>query len=203
MLKDLIFAILRPFVDAYIRLRFKDYWALKEHLRAQERPNKLLRLCYDHYFMDLGSYVGLNSIIHGKPFFPHRCQGVFISDRAELGRDVVIFQHVTIGANGLPDSKGLGSPVIGDGAYIGAGAKIIGGVTVGDHCRIGANAVVYQDMPPHSVAVCAPTRIIQKENLDNTFRVTMDGVNYVNRDGRLVRDTAPAGVQDAKQPVGV
>ena len=67
-----------------------------------------------------------------------------------------------------------------------SGAKIIGGVTIGDHCRIGANAVVYQDMPPHSVAVCSPTRIIQKENLDNTFYTIIDGQYYATRDGKLV-----------------
>ena len=100
----------------------------------------------------------------------------------------MIFQHVTIASNTLPDSKRPGAPAIGDGAYIGAGAKIIGGITVGDHCRVGANAVVYQDMPPHSVAVCSPTQIIQKENLDNTFRVKINGVECASRDGRLVKE---------------
>ena len=71
--------------------------------------------------------------------------------------------------------------------YIGAGAKIIGGVTIGDHCRIGANAVVYTDMPPHSVAVCAPTRIIQKQSLDNTYTTVLDGQTYQFRDGKLTR----------------
>jgi len=186
MLKDLIFAILHPFLKLYIHFRFKDYWELKEHL--QRRPNKLLRLCYDHYFMDLGSYVGLDSIIKGKPYFPHRCQGVFISNRAVIGKGVVIFQHVTIGANALPDSQGKGNPVIGDDVFIGAGAMIIGGVTIGDRCRIGANTLVCQDMPPDSVAVSSPTRIIRKDHLDNTFRLLgTDGVIYVNKDGYLVR----------------
>ena len=48
---------------------------------------------------------------------------------------------------------------------------IIGNVKIGNNCRIGANAVVYQDMPDNSVAVSSPTRIIQKENLDNRFVV--------------------------------
>ena len=130
--------------------------------------------------------MGVNSRIAGRPYFPHGCVGVFISNDAVIGKDAVIFQQVTIGSYTLPDSKRPGSPTIGDGAYIGAGAKIIGGVTIGDACRIGANAVVYQDMPPHSVAVCAPTQIIQKENLDNTFRVNINGVDCVNRNGYLV-----------------
>ena len=89
---------------------------------------------------------------------------------------------------------------IGEGCYIGAGAKIIGGITVGHHCRIGANAVVYEDMPPYSVAVCAPTRVLQKDGLDNTFRTVIDGEPYLSRDGRLVRDTAPG---EGKVPAGV
>ena len=98
-----------------------------------------------------------------------------------------IFQQVTIGSNNLPGSKSEGAPVIGDYVYIGAGAKIIGGVTIGDHCRIGANAVVYTDMPPHSVAVCAPTRIIQKQSLDNTYTTVLDGQTYQFREGKLTR----------------
>ncbi len=103
------------------------------------------------------------------PCFPHGVLGVFISNGAKLGRDCVIFQQVTIGSNTLSDSVGAGAPTLGDRVYIGAGAKIIGNITIGDNCRIGANAVVYQDMPPNSVAVCAPTRIIQKECLDNRY----------------------------------
>ena len=152
----------------------------------QAHPSRLLWRACDRWFQDQGSYVGRAAQIAGTPCFPHGCSGVFISKNAVIGRDAVIFQQVTIGSNTLPGTKHPGAPTIGDGVYIGAGAKIIGGVTVGDHCRVGANAVVSRDMPPHSVAVCAPTQIIQKENLDNTFRVVMDGVEYVSQNGRLV-----------------
>ena len=198
-MKDLIFALLHPFLKLYIRVKFRsDYWALKE--RLQRRPSKPLRLAYEHHFMALGSFVGLGSRIEGKPYFPHGCRGVFISSGATLGKDVIIFQQVTIGSNTLPDSKRPGSPAIGEGCYIGAGAKIIGGITVGHHCRIGANAVVYEDMPPYSVAVCAPTRVLQKDGLDNAFRTVIDGEPYLSRGGRLVRDTAPG---EGKVPAGV
>lgn len=185
-IKAMIFTLLYPALRVYIKARFGDYWGLKEYLRAH--PSRLLKQAYDKYFMGYGSYVGVDSRIAGRPYFPHGCVGVFISNDAVIGKDAVIFQQVTIGSNTLPDTKRPGAPVIGDGAYIGAGAKIIGGVTVGDHCRVGANAVVYQDMPPHSVAVCAPTQIIQKENLDNTFRVKIGGVDCVSRDGVLVKE---------------
>mgnify|MGYP002508414229 CR=1 FL=1 len=187
--KAVIFALLHPFLRVYIKLRFGDYWALKEHL--QRRPSPLLRQAYEKYFMGYGSYVGVDSKIAGRPYFPHGCVGVFISNDAVIGRDAVIFQQVTIGSNTLPDSKRPGSPVIGDGVYLGAGAKVIGGITVGDCCRVGANAVVVRDLPPHSVAVCAPTQVIQKAGLDNTFRVKIGGVDYVSRNGRLVREAQP------------
>jgi len=183
MLKDLIFSVLRPFLTAYALMRYKSIWGLKKHLRSH--PNKLMTLTYGHFFMQRGSFVGLTSEIAGVPCFPHGIQGIFISNTAKIGKDVVIFQQVTIGSNTLPDSKNPGSPVIGDHVYIGAGAKIIGGITIGDHCRIGANAVVYEDMPANSVAVCAPTRIIAKEHLDNTYTTTLDGVEYHFKDGRL------------------
>ena len=184
ILKDMMFAILHPFLKLYIRIRFGSFWVLKEHLKRH--PSKLLDLAYQHHFMAMDSYVGINRTLATVPYFPHRCQGVYIADTAVLGKNVIIFQQVTIGGNALIGSKGQGHPVIGDEVYIGAGAKIIGGVTIGDHCRIGANAVVYQDMPPHSVAVCSPTRIIQKENLDNTFYTIIDGQYYATRDGKLV-----------------
>lgn len=187
MLKELIFSILRPFVTFYALWRYDGIWGLKKHL--QSRPNHLLELVYGNYFLRKGSFVGLTSEMAGTPCFPHGAQGVFISNTAKLGKDVVIFQQVTIGSNTLPDSKGAGSPVIGDNVYIGAGAKIIGHVTVGDNCRIGANAVVYEDMPPHSVAVCGATRIVQKEKLDNTFRTTLGGEPYYFKDGEMRRGT--------------
>ena len=169
LLKSAGFALLHPFLKVYIKARYGDCWALKE--RLQRKPSPLLKQAYEKYFMKYGSYVGVD----------------FISNDAVIGKDAVIFQQVTIGSNTLPDSKRPGSPVIGDSAYIGAGAKIIGAVTIGDCCRVGANAVVYEDMPPHSVALCAPTRIVQKEGLDNAFRVNIGGVEYRSKNGRLVR----------------
>lgn len=191
-MKNLLFGLLRPFLTAYALWRFGSIWKLKAHLQSG-RGGKLLRLTYGHFFMQRGSFVGLTSEIAGTPCFPHGIQGIFISNTAKLGRDVVLFQQVTIGSNTLADSRGTGSPTIGDRVYIGAGAKIIGGVTIGDNCRIGANAVVTADMPPNSVAVCAATRIIQKADLDNTYRTTLDGRTYHFRDGRLREDAGGAG----------
>lgn len=132
-----------------------------------------------------GSWVGHNANISGLPCFPHGCVGVFISGGAIIGKNAVIFQQVTIGSNTLKGSN-VGSPVIGDNCYIGAGAKIIGNVRIGNNCRIGANACVYKDMPDNSVAVCASTRIIQKESLDNHFYSMHRGKWVYYEDGKWI-----------------
>lgn len=68
MLKDFIFAVLRPFLNLYIRLRYRDFWALKKHL--QTHRSKLLELCYTHHFMALGSFIGLKCHLENTPYFP-------------------------------------------------------------------------------------------------------------------------------------
>lgn len=146
--------------------KFNGIWGLKNHM-LKKTPSKLLISIYDNYFSRYGSWIGYNSILEETPNFPHGFYGIFISGGAKIGKNVVIFQQVTIGSNTLRDNENFGSPQIGNNVYIGAGAKIIGNITIGDNCRIGANAVVYKDMHPNSVAVLSPTRIIQKSKLDN------------------------------------
>ena len=56
------------------------------------------------------------------------------------------------------------SPVLGDGVFVGAGAKVLGSVRVGDGARIGANAVVVHDVPPHATVVGIPARVVRTRN---------------------------------------
>ena len=128
------------------------------------------------------------NVLDGPICFPHGPRGVFISGGARIGKNVVIFQQVTIGSNMLLNTKRPGKPRIGSDVYIGAGAKIIGGVTVGDGCRVGANAVVYNDLPPHSVAIPARTRVIQKTDLDNRHFTLLNGKRCFFRDGEWMLD---------------
>ncbi len=75
-----------------------------------------------------------------------------------------------MGSNTLSDSKNPGSPTIGDNVYIGAGAKIIGNVKVGNGVRIGANCVVTEDVPDNGTVVLPKPRIIcHGEARDNSF----------------------------------
>ena len=95
----------------------------------------------------------MGAVFESEPCFPHGTCGVFISGGAKIGKDVVIFQHVTIGYESLENSDNQGAPVIGNSCYIGSSAKIIDFVRVGGRFRVGANSVVYSDMESESVAV--------------------------------------------------
>lgn len=87
---------------------------------------------------------------------PHP-NGVIIHEDAVIGDDCMIMQQVTIGMIGDGEV-----PTLGNRIYVGAGAKIIGKLTVGDGARIGANAVVTKDVPPGCTAIGVPARMIRK-----------------------------------------
>ncbi len=83
--------------------------------------------------------------------------GVVIHQDAVIGPRCMLMQQVTIGT----DASGQ-APVLGSDVYVGAGAKILGGITIGNRARIGANAVVLTDVPDDCTAVGIPARIIQR-----------------------------------------
>ncbi len=90
-------------------------------------------------------------------------QGVVVSGDARLGDDVVLRNGVTIG---LRRAGKRGSPVIGNRVDIGAGAKILGEIRIGDDSSIGANAVVLTDVPQGSIAVGIPAVVRPRKKLD-------------------------------------
>jgi serine O-acetyltransferase len=90
----------------------------------------------------------------GSEFVLIHSSGVVINGAVRGGDGILIEHQVTIGA------ERRASPVIGNGVFFGAGAKIIGAVTIGDGARIGANAVVVDDVPAHATAVGVPARIV-------------------------------------------
>lgn len=126
---------------------------------------------YYAYLMRYNAFVGLGANIQGTPMLPHGLNGIHISDAATIGEGCVILQQVTIGSNTTKGSKHFGSPTIGKHVFIGAGAKIIGNVRVGDNCRIGANCVVVKDMPDNSTAILRNIDIIIHDiSRDNSFK---------------------------------
>jgi serine O-acetyltransferase len=96
----------------------------------------------------------------GAGIFIDHAIGVVIGETAEVGNDVTIYQGVTLGGTSL--ERGKRHPTIGDCVTIGAGAKILGPITIGAGSRIGANAVVVGSVPPDSVVVGIPGRIISR-----------------------------------------
>jgi serine O-acetyltransferase len=89
--------------------------------------------------------------------FIDHAMGVVIGETAEVGENVTIYQGVTLGGTSL--SRGKRHPTIGAGTIIGAGAKVLGPITIGENSRIGANAVVLKSVPAGSVVVGVPGRI--------------------------------------------
>jgi serine O-acetyltransferase len=90
----------------------------------------------------------------GQGFFIDHGMGVVIGETAEIGRDVTLYHGVTLGGTSL--NKGKRHPTIGDRVVVGAGAKVLGAITIGEDTRIGANAVVVKSVPANTVVVGVP-----------------------------------------------
>jgi serine O-acetyltransferase len=84
--------------------------------------------------------------------------GVVIGETTEVGEKVIIYQGVTLG--GTTTKKGKRHPTLEQNVVVGAGAKVLGNIRVGEGTRIGANSVVVRDVPPHSTVVGIPGRVI-------------------------------------------
>lgn len=87
----------------------------------------------------------------GEGFYVGHYGGIFVSSEAKIGKNVNISQDVTIGVSGRGEKRG--SPIIGDNVYIAPGAKLFGKIKIGNNVKIGANAVVYKDIPDNATVV--------------------------------------------------
>ncbi len=99
----------------------------------------------------------------GKRFFIDHGTGVVIGETAVIGDDVTIYQGVTLGGTGKDTGKR--HPTIGNNVMIGAGAKVLGPLVIGDNSRIAAGAVVLADIPPNSTAVGVPARVVKRDGV--------------------------------------
>ena len=97
----------------------------------------------------------------GPGLFIDHGMGVVIGETSEVGRNVTIYQGVSLAGTSLKREKR--HPTLGDNVVVGAGAKIIGGFTIGANSRIGAGSVVVREVPPNSVVVGVPGRITHKD----------------------------------------
>ena len=133
--------------------------------------HKIAHFLYNHRCFFLARFVSqlarhLTGIeIHpgakiGKGFFIDHGMGTVIGETAEIGRNVTVYQGVTLGGTGK--EKGKRHPTIGDNVVVATGAKILGSFTVGNDSKIGAGSVVLSEVPPHSTVVGIPGRVVYR-----------------------------------------
>ena len=147
--------LLEPF------LFFKGYAAIQTH-RIAHRLWLDGRRDFALYLQSRSSEV-FQTDIHpaarfGKGVFVDHATGLVVGETTVIGDDVSILQNVTLGGSGI--MCGDRHPKIGNGVMIGAGARVLGPITVGENARIAAGSVVTQDVPGHSTAVGVPARIV-------------------------------------------
>ncbi|MCB9711286.1 MAG: serine O-acetyltransferase [Nitrospiraceae bacterium] len=110
----------------------------------------------------------------GRGFFIDHGMGVVIGETAIIGDFVTLFQGVTLGGTGK--DRGKRHPTLGNHVVVGAGAKVLGNITIGDFVKIGANSVVLRSVPSNSTVIGIPGRII-KTISDRLPEATMDHTN--------------------------
>jgi serine O-acetyltransferase len=147
----------------------------------------------------------------GPGFFIDHGAGVVIGETAEIGDDVTLYQGVTLGGTGF--ATGKRHPTLEDNVTVGAGAKLLGAITVGHGAKVGANTVVIQDLPPNTTVVGNPGHPVRVEGRrpegpDNDWihlpDPIADAINALSaRIGELEREVAALSGEDKQTPVVV
>jgi serine O-acetyltransferase len=114
----------------------------------------------------------------GRRVFIDHGVGIVIGETAQVEDDVLIYQQVTLG--GVSLEKGKRHPTIKSGAILGAGAKILGNIVVGENAKIGANSVVVKNVPDNCTAIGVPARIIARGFDKNKF--SHDKIPDINKE---------------------
>ncbi|PKO59407.1 MAG: serine O-acetyltransferase [Betaproteobacteria bacterium HGW-Betaproteobacteria-19] len=144
----------------------------------------------------------------GRRFFIDHGAGVVVGETAEIGNDVTLYHGVTLG--GTTWNPGKRHPTLGDHVVVGAGAKILGAITIGSRVRVGANSVVVKNVPPDRTVVGIPARVVKREgpmlsptdelNLDHhlmpdpvghTLNCLLDRIKTLEADLARIQPSAP------------
>lgn len=139
---------------------------------------RLANRLYNSNFKRLSRFVmGVNQVITnidihpaatiGRRVFIDHGTGVVIGETSVIEDDVVIYQGVTLG--GVSLEPGKRHPTIKEGAVIGAGAKVLGDITIGAYAKVGANSVVVREVPECSTAIGIPAHVIEKGRCKDPF----------------------------------
>lgn len=155
-----------PALNSKLELLFNypGVWAVVNYRFAHFLYTKGFKLLA-RFIMGITQFV-TNIDIHpgaqiGRRVFFDHAFGVVVGETAIVGDDVLIYQGVTLGGVNLNRGEKR-HPTIRNGSVIGAGAKVLGDITIGHHCRIGSNSVVVKDVPDETTAVGIPARVITK-----------------------------------------
>ena len=141
---------------------YPGFIAVRRHRRAHRAYLK------GHYFLarliNFRTYRKTGIDIHpgaqiGERLFIDHGTGVVIGETSVIGDDVTIYQGATLGGTGKDSGKR--HPTIGNGAIIGAGAKVLGPITIGEHVKVGAGAIVLKDVPAFCTVVGNPGRVVR------------------------------------------
>jgi serine O-acetyltransferase len=119
----------------------------------------------------------------GKRLFIDHGMGVVIGETCEIGDDVTIFQGVTLGGTGK--EKGKRHPTVGNNVIIATGAKVLGSFKIGDNAKIGAGAVVLQEVPPNSTVVGIKAKIVIQDG--KRVNCDLDHVNLPDPVADMIR----------------
>ncbi len=143
--------LLYPGVHATIYYRIAN-WLFRRKLRFLARCISQWAKFWTGVEIHPGATIGRRLVIdHGT--------GIVIGETAELGDDVLIYQQVTLGGTGKDTGKR--HPTLGNNVMVGAGAKVLGPITIADNARIAAGAVVLQPVPANATAVGVPAQIVR------------------------------------------
>ena len=141
-------------------------WRLGKHLSKMGRvPRKISRLLELMNHLICACSVSIDAEIVDRTVFYHRGIGCVVHPKAVIGEDCKIFQSVTIGSKWSKASCLGEAPRIGNNVMIGAGAVILGNITIGYNSIIGANAVVVKDVPDNCVVGGVPAKIIKRRGV--------------------------------------
>lgn len=138
------------------------------------RSHRRAHWCHCHNLHFLARWISQRTVrktgieIHpgatiGRRFFIDHGTGVVIGETTEIGDDVTIYQGVTLGGTGK--DVGKRHPTVGNNVMIGAGAKVLGPVKIGDNTKIAAGSVVLHEIPPNCTAVGTPARVVKLDGV--------------------------------------
>jgi serine O-acetyltransferase len=143
-----------------------------------------------------GVEIHPGAVLGARLFIDH-ATGVVIGETAEVGDDVTIYHGVTLGGSGTDTGKR--HPTVGDRVTIGAGAKVLGAIKIGDDSRIGANAVVVKEVPSSAVVVGVPGQIIGRSRPEPSSSADVPDLVGVSLQSLLTRVAKLEELNDGQQ----